>query len=138
MAIEFVNHYATMKDIKNIEDKILYLKNVDLQNETDPFKYIELFNNIDMYDKSQVYALLIAQTFKEKCGTIILGYDLTTVKKKFYTIMDELDYYDTISISTKKILHIAFRKLGMQYSSECDINHLHHMYLLQHIYSKSN
>jgi hypothetical protein len=128
MPIEFANHYATMKDIKTIEDKILYLKNIDLQNESDPFKYIELFNNIDMYYKSRLYALLIAQTFKEKCGTIILGYDITTTNKKFYTIMNELDHYDTISIRTKKIFKIAFRKVGMKYASECDINLLHSMY----------
>lgn len=128
MAIEFVNHYATMKDIKNVEDKILYLKKVDLQNETDPFKYIELFNDIDKYNKSQLYALLIAQIFKEKCGTIILGYDLTTTKKKFYTILDELDYYDTINIRAQQIFKNAFRKLGIKYSAECDINLLHEIY----------
>ena len=32
MCAEFVNHYANMQDITDIEDKILYLHNVDFMH----------------------------------------------------------------------------------------------------------
>lgn len=130
MAIQFVNHYADMRDMTKIEDKILHLRKVDLSKETDPFKYLELFDGIHNHEKAEVYAFLIGKTFKEKCGPIVLAYDLSYTKKRFYTIMDELRYYDTIHINTQRLFKVAFEKLGLKYAYECDINEL------QSIYSK--
>ena len=41
--------------------------------------------------------------------------------------MDELDYYDTMSQKTTNIFKYAFKKMGIKYAHECDINMLHYV-----------